>query len=191
MPKSSSHALIWSEERDSYELVTQGQSQQHFDQEDEGAWHAWLADQTSFSFQGQHGRLSLLKEPRPRGEGYWYAYHYVGQSSSKRYVGRTAAVTLARLEQIAQSFQPSISQKTPEAATDVHNRKIAASHLPQTASVPVMPLLTSKLHPPKLPPSIIERSRLLDRLDAGRKHQLTLLQAPAGFGKTTLVGQWV
>jgi LuxR family maltose regulon positive regulatory protein len=32
---------------------------------------------------------------------------------------------------------------------------------------------------------------LLDQLDAGRDHQLTLLQAPAGFGKTTLVGQWV
>lgn len=190
MPKPSIYVLLWSGTGDTYDLFTHGQLSLHFTRDDEEAWRGWLADQTSFSFQGQYGRLSLLKEPRARGESYWYAYHYTPQKSSKRYVGRTAAVTIARLEQIAQSFQPSPKQKTPR-ATPRDDRKAAASHRAQAEPVPGMPLLTSRLRPPKLPPSIIERSRLLDQLDVGRRHQLTLLQAPAGFGKTTLVGQWV
>src|SRR5439155_14128135 len=56
---------------------------------------------------------------------------------------------------------------------------------------PMMPLLASKLQPPRLPGGLIERTRLLDRLDAGLSRKLTLLSAPAGFGKTTLVRQWI
>src|SRR5439155_15031557 len=65
-----------------------------------------------------------------------------------------------------------------------------APSLPHLAH-PMMPLLASKLHPPRLPGGLIERTRLLDRLDAGLSHKLTLLSAPAGFGKTTLVRQWI
>jgi LuxR family maltose regulon positive regulatory protein len=52
-------------------------------------------------------------------------------------------------------------------------------------------LLESKLHPPRLHGSLVERSRLLALLDIGLERKLTLLSAPAGFGKTTLVSQWV
>ncbi len=43
------------------------------------------------------------------------------------------------------------------------------------------------------PPSwgSLARPRLLARLDEGRSRRLTLLVAPAGYGKTTLLGQWV
>jgi LuxR family maltose regulon positive regulatory protein len=54
-----------------------------------------------------------------------------------------------------------------------------------------MPLLMAKFHPPRLPASLIERPHLLERLDAGLEHKLMLLSAPAGFGKTTLVSQWI
>jgi LuxR family maltose regulon positive regulatory protein len=191
MPRSPIHALRWSETSGTYELITHGQFFQYFALDDEEAWSAWLTDQTSFSFQGQHGHLSLLKEPRPRGEGYWYAYHYTPQMSSKRYVGRPAAMTLARLEQIAQSFQSSTRPKTSTAVTTVQDSEKGIPHLPQAAEVPALPLLTPKLHPPKLPPSIIERSRLLAQLDAWQHYRVTLIQAPAGFGKTTLVGHWI
>jgi LuxR family transcriptional regulator, maltose regulon positive regulatory protein len=56
---------------------------------------------TSFSFQGRAGRLNVYKEPRPRGAGYWYAYHATGLRVAKRYLGRTATLTLARLEEAA------------------------------------------------------------------------------------------
>ncbi|HEU5376648.1 MAG TPA: LuxR C-terminal-related transcriptional regulator [Ktedonobacteraceae bacterium] len=53
------------------------------------------------------------------------------------------------------------------------------------------PLLETKLHPPQLPARLVERPRLLELLDDGQGQKLTLLHAPAGFGKTTLVLQWI
>jgi LuxR family maltose regulon positive regulatory protein len=52
------------------------------------------------------------------------------------------------------------------------------------------PLLMPKLSLPQPHSSLISRERLLARLDAALEHKLTVLSAPAGFGKTTLVSQW-
>src|SRR5690242_563641 len=52
-------------------------------------------------------------------------------------------------------------------------------------------LLTTKLILPSLPSSILPRGPLLNRLDLVFEHKLTLLSAPAGFGKTTLMRSWV
>jgi LuxR family maltose regulon positive regulatory protein len=37
----------------------------------------------------------------------------------------------------------------------------------------------------------VSRPRLIERLNVGLYGQLTLVSAPAGFGKTTLLGEWV
>jgi LuxR family transcriptional regulator, maltose regulon positive regulatory protein len=54
------------------------------------------------------------------------------------------------------------------------------------------PILATKLYVPPARPRVISRLRLLERLNegltAGRK--LTLISAPAGFGKTTLLSEW-
>src|SRR5437764_9290167 len=52
-------------------------------------------------------------------------------------------------------------------------------------------LLSTKLAPPRPRPSLVRREALLARLDEGLEHKLILLSAPAGFGKTTLVGEWI
>jgi LuxR family maltose regulon positive regulatory protein len=52
-------------------------------------------------------------------------------------------------------------------------------------------LLTTKLHIPPLRPELVSRRRLIERLDAGLHRKLTLISAPAGFGKTTLVSEWL
>lgn len=58
-------------------------------------------------------------------------------------------------------------------------------------------LLTTKLFIPPLRPELVPRPRLIARLNAGLRQnggfgsKLTLISAPAGFGKTTLVGEWV
>lgn len=52
-------------------------------------------------------------------------------------------------------------------------------------------LLLSKLSLPRLYASLVERPRLLALLDAGLERKLTLISAPAGFGKTTLLRQWI
>jgi hypothetical protein len=51
-------------------------------------------------------------------------------------------------------------------------------------------LLKAKILPPKQLVAMQTRHRLIDQLTAGRTRKLTLLEAPAGFGKTTLLAQW-
>jgi LuxR family maltose regulon positive regulatory protein len=38
---------------------------------------------------------------------------------------------------------------------------------------------------------MISRLRLINQLDADLSGKLTLISAPAGFGKTTLLSEWV
>lgn len=52
------------------------------------------------------------------------------------------------------------------------------------------PLLTTKISVPRLPEGFVHRSRLTDRINQGVKCPLTLLIAPAGFGKTNLLIEW-
>ncbi|MFL7791027.1 MAG: LuxR family transcriptional regulator, partial [Anaerolineae bacterium] len=55
------------------------------------------------------------------------------------------------------------------------------------------PLLAAKLYIPPVRPDLVPRARLIERLDEGLRlgRKLTLVSAPAGFGKTTLVSAWV
>src|SRR5256714_12462022 len=53
------------------------------------------------------------------------------------------------------------------------------------------PLLATKLYIPPLRPNVVLRPRLIERLNEGLHRKLTLISAPAGFGKTTLVSAWV
>src|SRR5262245_46804646 len=53
------------------------------------------------------------------------------------------------------------------------------------------PILSTKLYIPPPQPNRVPRPRLLERLDDGLHRKLTLISAPAGFGKTTLVSEWL
>src|SRR5437763_15390861 len=53
------------------------------------------------------------------------------------------------------------------------------------------PILATKLYIPPPPPKVVLRPRLIERLNEGLHRKLTLISAPAGFGKTTLVSEWV
>jgi LuxR family maltose regulon positive regulatory protein len=53
------------------------------------------------------------------------------------------------------------------------------------------PIITTKLYTPPPPVTIIHRPALLARLDQGLAGKLTLLTAPAGYGKSTLISRWV
>lgn len=52
-------------------------------------------------------------------------------------------------------------------------------------------ILATKLYIPVLRPGSVLRPRLIDRLNVGLRGKLTLVSAPAGFGKTTLVTEWI
>ncbi|HVP21479.1 MAG TPA: LuxR C-terminal-related transcriptional regulator [Anaerolineaceae bacterium] len=51
-------------------------------------------------------------------------------------------------------------------------------------------LLKTKLNKPKVHPDLVQRSRLLNCLDKGLGQKLTVISAPAGYGKTTLLSAW-
>ena len=53
-------------------------------------------------------------------------------------------------------------------------------------------LLAAKFFRPALPPQQVARTQLVVRLEAGLQaaHSLTLISAPAGYGKSTLASEW-
>ena len=53
------------------------------------------------------------------------------------------------------------------------------------------PLLETKLHVPRWRRGLVARPRLSERLSRGAESALTLVSAPAGFGKTTLLAEWL
>lgn len=52
-------------------------------------------------------------------------------------------------------------------------------------------LLQTKWYVPRLRPSLVPRPHLIAKLNEGLHRKLTLISAPAGFGKTTLVTEWI
>ena len=54
-------------------------------------------------------------------------------------------------------------------------------------------ILTTKLHVPPIRPALVPRPHLIEHLNAGLRAacKLTLVSAPAGFGKTTLLSEWI
>jgi LuxR family transcriptional regulator, maltose regulon positive regulatory protein len=55
----------------------------------------------------------------------------------------------------------------------------------------VAPILITKLYIPPTRAELVHRPELVERLNNGLDRKLTLISAPAGFGKTTLVSHWL
>jgi LuxR family maltose regulon positive regulatory protein len=162
------------------------------------AWFDWLECVTSFAFASRSGvDYTVRKEKMQRGGSYWYGYRSLQGKTLKRYIGRTADLSIARLEEVAVSLRSKPHKK--EAHEDGVGQWLArVPQLPAPTATSssaepaqMMPLLESKLHPPRLPSSLVARPQLGARLDAGITRKLTLLSTPAGFGKTTAVSQWL
>src|SRR3954447_19060384 len=59
------------------------------------------------------------------------------------------------------------------------------------ATGPPRNLISTKLYPPRLRASLVPRSDLISLLNGESDRRLTLILAPAGYGKSTLVAQWL
>ncbi|QBD76116.1 hypothetical protein EPA93_08880 [Ktedonosporobacter rubrisoli] len=174
MPKSAQYTVSWRPEQAQYCLVGPEDTALHpFSPEGED-WQAWLGEHRTFAFHGRAGQINLLKEKRARGsEGYWYAYRRHGERMVKRYAGRSVQLNLERLEEVA--------------ALLAHEEEHKA--VPRTAQFE--PLLMPKLQLPPLQRSLLPRQHLLDLLDKSLEYKVTLVAGPAGYGKTTLLNQWI
>ncbi len=56
--------------------------------------------------------------------------------------------------------------------------------------VPSTSIIQTKFNLPRLKEDLLLRTRLIEKLDAGRHYKLVLISAPAGYGKSTQVAQW-
>ncbi|GHO80554.1 HTH-type transcriptional regulator MalT [Ktedonobacter sp. SOSP1-85] len=181
MPRYAHAQLRWSEHDQTYVLFIGEQASE------QALTSEWLEQNASFAFHSRSGiHYTVRKQRVQRGSSYWYAYRRLRERIVKRYLGKTADLTYARLEEIARLL---------EGMSDAHQPALEepgqAPASFQPAPIEASPLLLSKLSPPGLHASLLDRSRLLALLDAGCEVPLTLLSAPAGFGKTTLVSQWL
>ncbi|MGI9057842.1 MAG: LuxR C-terminal-related transcriptional regulator [Ktedonobacteraceae bacterium] len=61
----------------------------------------------------------------------------------------------------------------------------------ESTALPIDQLLATKIHVPRPRPRIVHRPRLIQRLDQGMERVLTLISAPVGFGKSTLLSDWL
>jgi len=156
-------------------------------------WFEWLRKDTStiFSVHTLDGSYTARKERagNRRGGWYWKAYRTSQGTLYRAYLGKREDLTLARLNEVALTLTTRIheqAEKTSGKASAfpvTHHQGVLDDRLPL--------LLETKLYPPRLQAGLVERTRLLARLDTCLAHKLTLVVAPAGFGKSTLVNQWL
>jgi LuxR family maltose regulon positive regulatory protein len=154
---------------------------------DSPSWFAWLDDPAnrSFSFEGSAGPLTARKERRGGGgEGYWTAYRKRDGKLRKTYIGKAEKVTQHRLDEAARFLA--------ESGTDMPPNEHAAHRQPPISSSAVGgdPLLLSKLWVPVPRRTLVPRTKLSRQIEDGLERKLTVVSAPAGFGKSTLLSTW-
>jgi LuxR family maltose regulon positive regulatory protein len=147
-------------------------------------WYGWLRDNIHFTFTGDLGTFTARKERRARGDEYWYVYRKHAGKLHKAYLGRSADLSPERLYAVTSALTRRLAGGA-DSPGELHN----GAHSAATPD-PGEALLLTKLTVPRPPAGLIPRPRLSARLAASAPRPLTLVAAPAGFGKTTLVSEW-
>ena len=213
MPKGPLYTVAWSSLTQAYTLCA-GREQRPLDIVPGSAvWFVWLDQTGGFAFSGKAGHCTARKERKQRGTWYWYAYLAKGPLRTKRYLGKTPNLSPARLEEVAQALERRALDDTgevqrlqetsaPAAPTEVQ-RVVSPALL---ASRPAAagnsgwrmrphqqgdPQFATKLYVPRLRAQLVSRVRFHEQLTQGMEGALTLVSAPAGFGKTTVLAQWL
>jgi LuxR family transcriptional regulator, maltose regulon positive regulatory protein len=145
------------------------------------SWHTWLSLHEHFVYEGENCHFTARKE-FVRGNPYWYGYRRSKGSLRKIYLGKAADLTIERFKHA--------DQKLVEENIDPGPNKISSAaidtHIEDANEVNIPFSLNTRLIPPTLPNNLVPRPRLMRQLDL----PITLISAPSGFGKTTLLSQW-
>jgi len=153
-------------------------------------WQAWLENHTTFVFRGNAGHLTARRETR-RGAPYWYGYRWREGKLFKTYLGRASELTRERLEQacarLAGSSVGALIAPPSTSAEWMRTLNPQQTSTPSTErEVGLAYLSLTKVRPPTLPPKLVARPRLTRRISS----PITLIIAPSGFGKSTLLNEW-
>src|SRR5436305_6318449 len=151
------------------------------------AWYTWLEHHTSVIFVDRTGTFTARKSDSDPSDAYWEASRTRQGKLSHVHLGLSNTLTLSRLQASAQTLASE--------PTDVHQVNAVAS-LPPVSEIAasadhLSPLVRTKLYRPRTSTNAISRARLIDRLNVGLSGKVTLVSAPAGFAKTTLLAQWL
>ena len=94
----------------------------------------------------------------------------------------------SRLESISEFAMRMLPLVSDDREGLTYNSCMANSHEPVVVTDP---LLDTKLYVPRLRSGLVSRPRLVQRLNRVIDHKLTLISAPAGFGKSTILTEWL
>jgi LuxR family maltose regulon positive regulatory protein len=166
-------------------------------------WFDRLEQIASFGFEDQCGRSFTARRERRDQHWYWYAYRKRGKQLRKVYLGKTNQLEPARLLAAARRLAELPPHAQPIASTQPQTRPPAG---PLSAEQRTdLFLRSTKLRIPALPADLVGRPRLTQQLRLpllgapaavcpNQRHSqtlLTLITAPAGYGKTTLLSEWL
>ena len=156
------------------------------------AWFAWLETATAFAFVSEVGSFTARREQagNQRGGWYWKAYRKHRGKLTTRYLGKPETLTLGHLREVARVLAAAPDATAPARGADLERSAVLPA-TPLASSALLHPLRVTKLHRPRPRMHLVERPALIERLQQGLECPLTLVSAPAGFGKTTLLAQWL
>jgi hypothetical protein len=152
-------------------------------------WFAWLATASTFAFTSTTGTFTARKEraSNQRGGWYWKAYRTQHGKLSSLYLGKAEALTLERLNAVAQALTHPSNKDAGEATdNETPSPPREAVQWRVITTIRGDPLLATKFRVPQPPVQLVRRPHLVEQLQQGVERSLTLIAAPAGFGKTTL-----
>ncbi len=155
-------------------------------------WYQWLAENQSFRFESDQEKFSARKEVIRSGS-YWYAYRRRKGRLRKVYLGKSSDLTLGTLIAAGQKFKEleEVEDGSPQKPSEDWYAPITIvqrdSSLKEETNKLLNPLsLQMRLIPPALSDTLVPRMHLIEKI----REPITLISAPSGYGKTTLLSQW-
>jgi LuxR family transcriptional regulator, maltose regulon positive regulatory protein len=160
---------------------------------DTPSWYDWLEEHSSFLFVDHEGAVTVRKIGTDDGESEWKA--------SRTHMGKVFTVSLGPSHALNLSNLQAAARRLAGKHTHIGSTTKSMATRPTPFTFPVTEpiattgslrsLIRTKLYRPRSASDVITRTRLLERLNASLGGEITLVCAPAGFGKSTLLAQWV
>lgn len=159
-------------------------------------WFAWLEQHTTFAYVTPSGGVTVRRDRGQRGGWYWRAYLRRDGRLRRFYLGTSETLTPARLQAAADALlsvtEADRHRRSPHADAELRAQAapVSSQLAEPLAALRDRPFLGTRLQPPCTGRQLLERPALLGRISEATRGRLTLLIAPAAFGKTTVLAQW-